>query len=428
MRADGNTYFWCYQKVRPSDGKRVEQPVRLGLVAAIGSDSAAWREVGRLTLIEKHILNPTQGQPTFGWLANHYIRDGLPFNKRNGKRKTKGTVYNYQHSLDDFILPRWENEVAAKIKPLAVRDWLYSVHDEQDYDWQTVTKLKMVMGQVSSHADIYGLETCRNPIQKMMIPGSEDTDREASVLQPEETLEIVSRLDFPEKVLVVLIATTAVRISEALALQWRHIKFTMIAFRLSKRSVWRRSPPPRPSRPRRMCRCADCWLLHYWRSQTPYHRDTDYVFASDKLKGTKARCGQMVNRDYLKPAAVAAGIIKQEERFGFHSLRHSLSTWVNRNLKDVKIDQTLLRHSKPASRLVLTSIVCLRRTSRRRSSTWMHWRSRSPCRRQYSDCHRAGLRAGSDEEGGKNACNCKKRNGRHEETRTPDLYRVKVAL
>ena len=179
MRADGNTYFWCYQKVRPSDGKRVEQPVRLGLVAAIGSDSAAWREVGRLTLIEKHILNPTQGQPTFGWLANHYIRDGLPFNKRNGKRKTKGTVYNYQHSLDDFILPRWENEVAAKIKPLAVRDWLYSVHDEQDYDWQTVTKIKMVMGQVSSHADIYGLETCRNPIQKMMIPGSEDTDREA---------------------------------------------------------------------------------------------------------------------------------------------------------------------------------------------------------------------------------------------------------
>jgi hypothetical protein len=31
-------------------------------------------------------------------------------------------------------------------------------------------------------------------------------------------------------------------------------------------------------------------------------------------------------------------------------------------------------------------------------------------------------------DGGRNACNYKKRNGRHEETRTPDLYRVKVAL
>ena len=32
----------------------------------------------------------------------------------------------------------------------------------------------------------------------------------------------------------------------------------------------------------------------------------------------------------------------------------------------------------------------------------------------------------NDTEGGRNACNCKKRNGRHEETRTPDLYRVKA--
>lgn len=55
----------------------------------------------------------------------------------------------------------------------------------------------------------------------------------------------------------------------------------------------------------------------------------------------------MVNRCYLKPAAIAAGIIKEGARFGFHSLRHSLSTWVNRTLKDVKIAQTLLRHSKP---------------------------------------------------------------------------------
>jgi integrase len=341
--------FWCYQATRPSDGHRVEQPVRLGLVSAIGSDMAAWREVGRLNLIEKHILNPTQGQPTFGWLANHYIRDGLPFNKRNGKRKSKGTVYNYQHSLDEFILPRWENEVAARIKPLAVRNWLYSVHDEQDYDWQTVSKIKMVMGQVFGHADMYDLESCLNPIQKVMIPGSEDTDREARVLQPEETLEIVSRLDISEKVLVVLIAATAVRISEALALQWLHIDFKANcihieqAFRLAEITTTK-TKSSKADVP--MCGLlAD--YLHYWRSQTPYHRDMDYVFASDKLKGSKPRCGQMVNRDYLKPAAVAAGIIKQEERFGFHSLRHSLSTWVNRNLKDVKIAQTLLRHSKP---------------------------------------------------------------------------------
>jgi integrase len=55
----------------------------------------------------------------------------------------------------------------------------------------------------------------------------------------------------------------------------------------------------------------------------------------------------MVNRDYLKPAAIAAGVIRPGERFGFHLLRHSLSTWVNKTTKDVKMAQTLLRHSKP---------------------------------------------------------------------------------
>ena len=55
----------------------------------------------------------------------------------------------------------------------------------------------------------------------------------------------------------------------------------------------------------------------------------------------------MVNRCYLKPAAIAAGVIKPGERFGFHLLRHSLSTWVHSVTKDLKVAQTLLRHSKP---------------------------------------------------------------------------------
>ena len=88
-------------------------------------------------------------------------------------------------------------------------------------------------------------------------------------------------------------------------------------------------------------------FLRTWRSQSPYHRENDFVFASDKLNGKKPRTGQMVNRCYLKPAAIDAGIIRPGERFGFHSLRHSLSTWVNLVFKDVKVAQTLLRHGKP---------------------------------------------------------------------------------
>ena len=84
-RAGGMTWLWCYQKLRPGDGEMVENSIPLGLVSEVGdSETAAWVKVGTLKLIEKYISNPISGQPTFGWLANHYINHALPFNKRNG--------------------------------------------------------------------------------------------------------------------------------------------------------------------------------------------------------------------------------------------------------------------------------------------------------------------------------------------------------
>jgi len=348
-RAGGMTWLWCHQKLRASDGTKVENSVPLGLVSDVGkSEAAAWLKVGELKLVEKYLSNPT-GEPTFGWLANHYVNHGLPFNKRNGHLKAKGTIYCYQHVLEDFLVPRWKGEVAAKVKPLDIRDWLFSLHDEDDYDWQTVSKIKMVMGQVFDHADVYDLETCRNPISKVRVPGSEGEDKGVRILQPEETWQIISRLQDPERTLVVLIAATGVRISEALALQWRHVRFhdsciqIEQAFRLAEITTTK-TKSSKADVP--MCtELAKC--LQNWRSQSPYHRDSDYVFASDKLNGKKPRTGQMVNRSYLRPAAIAAGIITPGERFGFHSLRHSLSTWVHNEIKDVKVVQELLRHSKP---------------------------------------------------------------------------------
>jgi integrase len=205
------------------------------------------------------------------------------------------------------------------------------------------------MGQVFDHGDIYDLETCRNPVSKVRVPGSEDEDKEVRILQPEETWQIISRLQDPERTLVALIAATGVRISEALALQWRHVRFEddsiriEQAFRLSEITTTK-TKSSKANVP--MC-AALAEFLRSWRSQSPYHRESDFVFASDKLHGKKPRTGHMVNNCYLKPAAIAAGIITPGERFGFHSLRHSLSTWVHSVTKDLKVAQTMLRHSKP---------------------------------------------------------------------------------
>jgi integrase len=372
-------------------------------------------------------LSPASGQLTFGSLANHYVTEGLPFNLLNGKCKADGTIYCYQHILDDFILARWQNEIASKIKPLVIRDWLYEFHDGEDYDWKTVSKIKLVMGQVFDHAYKYELETCRNPVTTFRIPGSEDKDYEARVLQPAETLDLIDRLDYPEKILVLLVAATAVRISEALALQWNHVRFDddciqiEHAFRLSK-ITGTKTKASKGIVP--MCGLL-AGYLRYWRSQSPYHRDTDFVFASDKLNGRKPRCGQMINSTYLKPAAIAAGVIKEGERFGFHNFRHSLSDWVNKITKDITISQGILRHSKPD----ITAAVYTHVNSEKNLKAQADYLVAMGLQKlAYSDCHRAGHRVENLTGRPGKPAKCKKRNGRPVGTRTPDLYRVKVAL
>jgi len=88
--------------------------------------------------------------------------------------------------------------------------------------------------------------------------------------------------------------------------------------------------------------------LNEWRSVTPYNRDSDWVFASEKEKGRIPRSASMCGKGYLRPAAVAAGVISEGDnsRFGWHNLRHSLATFFGSNDVHPSVIQTVLRHTR----------------------------------------------------------------------------------
>ena len=61
-------------------------------------------------------------------------------------------------------------------------------------------------------------------------------------------------------------------------------------------------------------------LLRAWRHETPYSKDSDFVFPSFKLHGKQPRLGSMIVQDYIRPAAVATGVIAEVcPRFGFYN-------------------------------------------------------------------------------------------------------------
>ena len=93
-----------------------------------------------------------------------------------------------------------------------------------------------------------------------------------------------------------------------------------------------------------------------WRRESHYSQDSDWVFASNKTKGKTPRTAGVAGQDYLRPAAVKAGVIPagHRGRFGWHNLRHSLATFFAANDVNLPLIQSMLRHTKPETTAIYT--------------------------------------------------------------------------
>lgn len=83
---------------------------------------------------------------------------------------------------------------------------------------------------------------------------------------------------------------------------------------------------------------------------------TDWIFASHHKKGLVPRSAGVLGQDYLRPAAVKAGVIPEGDRgrFGWHNLRHSLGTLLASKDLSLPLIQSMLRHSKPTTTAIYT--------------------------------------------------------------------------
>ena len=109
------------------------------------------------------------------------------------------------------------------------------------------------------------------------------------------------------------------------------------------------------------------------------------------------------------------------KRWGWHKLRHSLALAGSSGV-DVKTVSSLLRHSNVRTTLGIYSHAV--DSNKLAAQGQFLDRLLANGAVQY----RNEKRNGSDTEEKSEGSKWKKRNGRHEETRTPDLYRVKTPL
>lgn len=368
QRAKGLTWIYRFQTMRAFDGKKVENTKVIGLVKNIGTSEAdAWREVGRLGL-DNNLGQSSGSKPTFRELAEHFRQYELK--KKSGIGvKAEETVDTNEHLLDKWVLPRWGNKKAAEIRPLEIEAWFETLttrpHGKKKapLTWPSVIKMKSIMSQVYKHAQRHELIPVAigndgRPTNPIVLARSESASNYKAVfVTAEQMIVILNELDTPETrlewTLALVHAATGLRPEEAFGLKWMDVDWQNGQIHI--RRAWSKGKETPGKNPGSMTQVvmhpALARVLHAWRRESLYPRDSDWLFPSARTKGRSPRSAGVAGQDYLRPAAVKAGVIPNgyKGRFGWHNLRHSLATFFGANKVNLPVIQSILRHAKPST-------------------------------------------------------------------------------
>lgn len=377
--AEGEVWLFCYNVPRPGS-RPAENTKIIGLVNDFPKKADAEREAQRLGFWK--LVHPTLSvSPTFGELAQHFRIGEL---KRNGalSRRAAETVGTHESMLDGYILPRWASVRALDMTVPMVEEWFEELaekavgrtyNDEKQVpsgyiakplEWASIQKIRGTMSLVFTNALRHrlltgGLEV--NPLRSRKHGGARCisvSDYEATVVSPEQMMLILEFLNTEttqmEWMMALLHACTAVRPEEGFALKWSDIDWGNNLINLNR--AWSKGKVTDGKNssalvPIAMDQVLAGFLLE-WRRESPYAKDDDWVFPSLTLKGKVPRSASSAAQDYLRPAAVYAGVIEEasRKRFGWHNLRHSLATFLAGRV-DPAVTMKILRHRRLSTTL-----------------------------------------------------------------------------
>lgn len=365
LRRKRGKLLFCWNTTRIEDGATVEHSRTIG--SARLTDKQGWTEVvkrGFTNLIDK----PYQHSYTLEKIAEEYLTKGVT---RTGEPKAESTKDLDKQLYATYIKNRWGSFIARKVEPAELQTWLDTLSRG------VRPKVRNLLSAIYRYGQKYNFIPRTQESNPMpWVSASSISNYEALTITPKQAFAIVELMPLLERTLTVLVAVTGMRISEALGLKWSDIDWEHSVIYVRRGWVRSRMGKPKSKASRAPVPMHEMLaaIVKKWRAETHYASQSDFVFASSAMKGTRPRLASMIVQDYVRPCAVKAGVLTVNDqgetldskgnpitRFGFHNFRHSLATFLISSGHDPVVVQRMLRHSDVRQTMEYTHIDAKRR-------------------------------------------------------------------
>lgn len=306
----------------PGGIERSQRLVRLGTLAELPTRASARRK-----LLETMEALPaeTKSELTFEKLIEKW-------EAAEGPTKKSSSLTHYQNALRMYIKPTFGDRQIETISRENIQTFL--ADKSKTYSRSALRSMRTVLSMTLGWAAACGWIK-QNPCVKVKLPreaGGKHVTR--TVLTGEQIVKLADALEEPYATLVLFLASTGLRISEATGIQWNDLQNNSVTVR---RRVY----------------CGEIDTLKSTDSERTLPLDPELLKRMNALRkpvgelvfvskaGTPVNPGNALKR-YVRPAAKALGV----SLGGWHDFRHTLSTNMRKAGVHPVVIKDILGHSR----------------------------------------------------------------------------------
>jgi integrase len=281
---------------------------------------------------------------TLDQVADRYELDRMPA-RHTTSRGYKGKL--------KIIRAKWGKHTLP-LNPAEVEHWLKTVEYTQGvfYSKKSREHLKSILVILHDTAMFFGyLPFTTNPMRLVTVPVVKGAPKPKPriVLKKDEFRLLLERFEGMYRVMILLAGCVGLRRSEIFGLKWSDFDWLKNEIFIQRSTVegYEDETKTESSNADVPLHPAIVEGLLAWKQATPYGAEDDYVFASPFMMGKKPLNSNTVQRDYLRPESIKAGLTP----LGWHALRHSYRTWLAEVGTGPEVQKELMRHSTIAMTL-----------------------------------------------------------------------------